>query len=192
MLRVRRTKWVFKGETCQANVYPIAVLSEKHFLRCNQYVSHPCCGNTQDWSHLAQLYEIQRDFNDCLIPESKHSSQSIHGNLLSTSKTYHTNSLATKLVILFTDIPKQNVGSMWAGSPQVGRRSNINKVMPLGRSSPPTTQPFFVTLMSVCSVTVDLWTETDNAKGSMGPFSSSGLQWKQTAVLWSVLRHEYW
>lgn len=38
MLWVRSTKWVFKGETCQANVYLITPLPEKHFLRCNRYV----------------------------------------------------------------------------------------------------------------------------------------------------------
>lgn len=27
-------------------------------------MSRPCCGNIQDWPHLAQPHQIQEDFND--------------------------------------------------------------------------------------------------------------------------------
>lgn len=52
MLRVRSTKWVFKAETCQANVYLIIVPPEKHFLRCN-------------WSVLSLLWQHKKLVSSC-------------------------------------------------------------------------------------------------------------------------------
>lgn len=64
MLGVRSTKWVFKGESCQANVYLITALSEKHFLRCNW------CVLPLLWQHeigLILCIEFRNIFNDVVL-----------------------------------------------------------------------------------------------------------------------------